>query len=85
VIYLEAVSPDSTVIVIRHTPDQKAFVAMRVESGGQSRSFRHGRILWGQAEGDWFIAKDTIDYGTDPSSRMMEKSFREMTRRERGY
>jgi hypothetical protein len=84
-IYLEAVSPDSTVLVIRHAPDQKTFVAMRVESGGLSRSFRHGRILWGQAEGEWFIARDTIDYGTDPSSRMMEKSFREMTRRERGY
>jgi hypothetical protein len=84
-IYVEAASPDSTLMVIRHLPDRKSFVALRVESGGQSRSFRHGRLLWGQAEGEWFVTADTIDYGTDSTSLRMESGFREMTRKQRGY
>lgn len=84
-VYIEAAAPDSTVVVIRHAPDQGTFVSLRVESGGQSRSFRRGRLLWGQAEGEWFVTADTIDYGTDSASLSMEKSFRDMTRKDRGY
>ncbi|HEX2612153.1 MAG TPA: hypothetical protein VHO02_00980 [Fibrobacteria bacterium] len=85
IVYVEAAAPDSSLLVIRHAPDERAFVAMRVESGGQSRSFRHGRLLWSQEEGEWFVASDTIDYGSDPASLRMEKAFREKTRKERGY
>lgn len=85
VVFVEAAAPDSAIMVIRHAPDQKSFVALRVEGDGQSRAFRRGRLLWSQAEGEWFVASDTIDYGSDPSSIRMEREFREKTRKERGY
>ncbi len=84
-IFIEAAFPDSSLLVIRHLPDQRAFVAMRVEGGGLTHSFRHGRLLWSQAEEEWFITADTVDYGAKPSSRRMEQAFRERTQRERGY
>jgi hypothetical protein len=84
-VFVEAVAADSAIIVVRHDPDRQSFVALRVEGDGQSRSFRRGRILWSQAEGEWFIASDTIDYGADSSSVWMERTFREKTRKERGY
>jgi hypothetical protein len=85
VVYVEAAASDSALLVIRHVPDEKSFVAMRVEGDGQSRSFRRGRIIWSQAEGEWFVASDTIDYGSDSSSVRMEREFRQKTRKERGY
>ncbi len=84
-VLVEAAAPDSTLLVIRHVPGQRAFVALRIESGGLSQSFRRGRILWSEPEGEWFITADTVDYGAHPQSQMLEKSFREMTRKERGY
>lgn len=83
--YVEAAAPDSALLVIRHVPAQQSFIALRVEGDGLSRSFRRGRLLWSQTEGEWFVGGDTIDYGSHPSSVRMEKDLREKTRKERGY
>ncbi len=84
-VYVEAASTDSALMVIQHLPGQNAFVAMRVEGDGLTRSFRRGRLHWSQAEREWFVGSDTIDYGSHPSSIRMEKDFREKTLKERGY
>jgi hypothetical protein len=84
-IYIEAASSDSSLWIIRHTPRSQGFVAMRVQGQGHARSFRRGKLLWSQAEGEWFVGADTVDYGSDPSSRAMEASFRKWTLKERGY
>jgi hypothetical protein len=85
IVYVEAAASDSAILVIRHVPARQSFVALRVEGDGQTRSFRRGRILWSQAEGEWFVAADTIDYGSDSASLAMEREFRLKTRKERGY
>jgi hypothetical protein len=84
-IYIEAASSDSSLWIIRHTPRTQAFVAMRVQGEGHSLSFRRGRLLWSQAEGEWFVGSDTVDYGSHPSSKAMEAEFRQWTLKERGY
>lgn len=84
-VIVEAISPDSSLLVIRHNPDTREFVAMRVQAGGSARSFRRGRLLWSQTEQEWFVGADTVDYGSHPSSVLMEKDYRTWTKRERGY
>jgi hypothetical protein len=84
-IYVEAADSDSSLWIIQHEPGKQSFVALRVQGEGHSRSFRHGRILWSSAEGEWFVGADTVDYGSDPRSRAMEKNFRAWTLKERGY
>jgi hypothetical protein len=84
-VIVEAISPDSSLLVIRHNPDNREFVAMRVQAGGSARSFRRGRLLWSQAEQEWFVGADTVDYGSHPTSVSMEKDYRTWTKRERGY
>jgi len=84
-LYIEALAPDSSLLVIHHVPQTREFVALRVQGMGSARSFRRGRLLWSQAEREWFVGADTLDYGSHPSSVRMEKEFRAWTRRERGY
>jgi hypothetical protein len=84
-VYLEAVTPDSSMLVIRHLPETREFVALRVQGLGSARSFRRGSLLWSQAEREWFVGTDTLDYGSHPSSVEMEREYREFTHRERGY
>ncbi len=84
-VLLEAVDADSSLLVIRHTPDNREFVAMRVQGSGSARTFRRGRLLWSQSEQEWFVGTDTVDYGSDPSSIAIEKEYRAFTKRERGY
>lgn len=84
-VYVEAVTPDSSLLVIHHDPATREFVAMRVQGLGSALSFRRGRLLWSQAEREWFIGADTLDYGSHPSSVKMERDYRAFTRRERGY
>jgi hypothetical protein len=84
-IYIEAASSDSSLWIIRHTPRSQAFIAMRVQGQGHARSFRRGKLLWSQPEGEWFVGIDTVDYGSHPSSRAMEAAFRKWTLKERGY
>lgn len=84
-VYVEVATPDSNLVVIRHTPSRQRFVALRVQGAGHALSFQRGRLLWSRAEGEWFISSDTLDYGSHPSSVEMEESFRAMTLGERGY
>jgi hypothetical protein len=84
-VFVEAVSPDSILLVIRHIPETREFVALRVQGAGSARSFRRGRLLWSQAEQEWFVGTDTVDYGSHPSSIAMERDYKAWTRRERGY
>ena len=84
-IYIEAAASDSSLWIIRHTTRNQSFVALRVQGQGHSRSFRRGRLLWSSAEGEWFVGVDTVDYGSDPSSKAMEAAFRKWTLKERGY
>lgn len=84
-VYLEAVAPDSSLLVVRHAPDNRSFVALRVQGEGSARSFRRGRLLWSQAEREWFVGSDTVDYGSHPSSVEMEAAYRAWSKRERGY
>jgi hypothetical protein len=84
-VYVEAVSPDSSLLVIHHVPETREFVALRVQGLGSARSFRRGRLLWSQAEREWFVGADTVDYGSHPSSVTMEREFRAWTQQERGY
>jgi hypothetical protein len=84
-VYVEAVSSDSSLLVIHHVPDTREFVALRVQGVGNARSFRRGRLLWSQAEREWFVGADTVDYGSHPTSVTMEREYRAWTQRERGY
>ena len=84
-LYIEAASSDSSLWIIRHTARTSSFLALRVQGQGHSRSFRRGRLLWSQSEGEWFVGADTVDYGSAPSSISMEADFRKWTLKERGY
>ena len=84
-LYLEAADSDSSLWIIQHKPGSQSFVALRVQGEGHSRSFRHGRLMWSQPEGEWFVGADTVEYGSAPSSKAMEAAFRKWTLKERGY
>ncbi len=84
-IYIEAAQADSNLLILRHLPDAASFVALRVQGQGHTHSFRRGRVLWSQDEGEWFVGADTVDYGSSPESKAMEAAFRQWTKRTRGY
>ncbi len=84
-VYVESVAADSSLLVVRHDPQARTFIALRVQGEGSARSFRRGRLLWSQAEGEWFVGSDTLDYGSHPSSVAMERAYRDWSRRVRGY
>jgi len=84
-VLLEAVWPDSGMLVVRHVPGTRSFTAMRVHAGGSALSFRRGRLVWSEAEREWFVGADTLDYGTHPSSEALEQAYRAFTKRERGF
>jgi hypothetical protein len=83
--FIEALTPDSSVFILRHNPAESAYVSLRVQGHGHSKSFRRGRLLWSSAEQEWFTASDSVDYGEHPLSKALEKQQREFTRKERGY
>lgn len=84
-LYLEASSPDSDLTVVRHDFGSGRFVAMNVAGRGHTVSFRRGSLVWSAAEKEWFAASDSVDYGTRPESRRMERDFRDWTKANRGY
>lgn len=84
-VYLEASSPDSDLIVVRHDVGNGRFIAMNVAGRGHSLSFRRGTLIWSQEENEWFPASDSVDYGTRKESQEMEKEFRDWTKAGRGY
>lgn len=84
-VFLEAAALDSSVTVLRHNPEDGSFIAMNVAGQGRSLSFRRGRLLWSEEEAEYFPASDSVDYGTRPESKEMEKQFREWTKGRRGY
>lgn len=84
-VWLEAAAADSNLLVLRHQPATGRFTAMHVTGRGHSLSFRHGTLLWSQSESEWFTASDSLDYGSRPESKAMEKQFREWTKAKRGY
>jgi hypothetical protein len=84
-VFLEAAAPDSNLTVLRHNLGDGSFVAMNVQGRGHSISFRRGKLIWSQEESEWFPASDSVDYGTRPESKAMEREFREWTKGRRGY
>jgi hypothetical protein len=83
--FIEAIAPDSSLFLLRHNTAESTYVSMNVQGRGHSKAFRRGRLLWSDAEREWFTASDSIDYGEHVLSKGLEKSQREFTRRERGY
>lgn len=82
--WLEAASPDSSLLVLRHNLTTGNFTALNVAGGGHSQSFRRGKLIWSEGEKEWFAASDSIDYGSE-ASKAMEKDFRGWTKGLRGY
>jgi hypothetical protein len=83
--FIEAVTRDSSLFILRHHMAESTYVSMRVQRHGHSKSFRRGRLLWSPAEQEWFTASDSIDYGEHPLSKSLETQQREFSRKERGY
>ncbi len=84
-IYLEAVSPDSSLFILKQYPTTSQFIAMNVQGPGHALSFRRGKLLWSEVEKEWFVAADSIDYGNHAPSKAMENEFRAWTKKHRGY
>ena len=84
-IYIEAAEADSNLLVIRHNPEASGFIALRVQGQGHTRNFRRGRLLWSRTEKEWFVGSDTLDYGSHPGSKAWEDSFRQWTKKTRGF
>ncbi|HLP42135.1 MAG TPA: hypothetical protein VK465_11550 [Fibrobacteria bacterium] len=85
VAWIEAAASDSGMTVLRHDQSSGRFIAMNTQGSGHSLSFRHGTLLWSDAEKEWFVASDSLDYGTRAESKAMEKEYRAWTKQARGY
>jgi len=83
--FLEAATPDSNLLVVRQKPGDSTYIALRVQGPGHAKSFRRGKLLWSVTENEWFTASDTLDYGSHPLSKGLEKQLRAITKQERGY
>lgn len=83
--FIEAITSDSSLLIIRQNPQDSTFISMRVQGPGHAKSFRRGRLLWSPAEQEWFTASDTVDYGSHPTSKRIEAEQREFTQARRGY
>ncbi|MEN9353161.1 MAG: hypothetical protein RL318_486 [Fibrobacterota bacterium] len=75
-IWLEALLPDSTLLVVRHDTASENFGSMRIQNRSSIPTFRHGRLLWSQTEQAWFTASDSLDYGDRPASKALLEHYR---------
>lgn len=75
-VWMEALLPDSTLLVVRHDTASERFGSMRLQNRSSIPTFRHGRLLWSPAEKAWFTTADSLDYGDRPASKAMLEQYR---------
>lgn len=75
-VWMEAMLPDSTLLVVRHDTANETFASLRLQNRSSIPTFRHGRLLWSQAEKAWFTAADSLDYGDRPASKTLLEQYR---------
>lgn len=63
VVWLEAVLPDSSVVVIRHDRPHATYVRLHAQSRNELPSCQFGGIKWSPIENQWFTVSDSVDYG----------------------
>lgn len=61
--WLEAVLPDSSIVVVRHDLAQGSFARLHAQSRSELPGCRFGRLRWSPAETRWFSVSDSVDYG----------------------
>ena len=76
VLWMEALLPDSTLLVVRHDSVTEIFSSLRLQSRSSLPTFHHGRLLWSQAERAWFTASDSVDYGDREGSKELLEQYR---------
>jgi len=77
--WIEALLPESTLVVVRHDLRTQTFASLRTQGSSIAPTFRHGTLLWSQSEKQWFATGDSVDYGEHAHSRELLRCYRELT------
>ncbi len=79
-VWLEAVLPDSSVVVVRHDRRKGSYVRLHAQSRNELPSCQFGQLKWSPLEKQWFSASDSIDYGERGVSAATLFSYRRWLR-----
>lgn len=82
-IYIEGISEDKTITVIKHNTVDDSYISLSVQDHGGSTLYKIGSMVWSSDDKEWFAA-DTprIDYGSDPISSSMLSSYKAWIQRQ---
>lgn len=61
--WIEAVLPDSSVVVVRHDRKSGAYAKLQAQERSEHPACQYGRLEWSAPERQWFTASDSVDYG----------------------
>ena len=82
--WVEALLPESTLVVIRHDLRTQEFNSLRTQSSSVAPSYRHGKLLWSETEKQWFASEASVDYGDAPASQTLSERYRTLTASRKG-
>jgi len=76
--YVEALSTDSSLIIIRHDLNDNKFSQMNMGINGETITYRHGKLSRLSGNANWFSAQENDpDYGDDPRSKGLFRRYRQ--------
>lgn len=75
--YVESLTHDSSLIVVRHDLTNNLFSAMVMSKNGETTTYRHGKLSKVSGSSSWFAAQeDSPDYGDDSRSKVINSVYR---------
>jgi len=76
-VWLEAVFPDSSTVVVKHDRRSGCYVRLHAQARNELPSCQFGLLRWSGIEHQWFSASDSIDYGDRGVSAAAIAEYRE--------
>lgn len=74
--YIELLSQDSSLVVIRHELNNNDFHSMRMTKNGETTIYQHGILQRVDKTSEWFSMDEVLDYGEDPRSKQLNSEYR---------
>lgn len=75
--YIESLTRDSSLVVVRHDLQSNNFSLMSMSKNGETTTYRHGKLSRIAGSSNWFSAQeDNPDYGEDERSKSLNKIYR---------
>ncbi len=75
--YIEFLTPDSSLVVVRHDVNSGMFNRMDLSQHGETERYRHGEINRLNSSAEWFSIQEQSSHGTAEQSINLKRDYRE--------